>query len=183
MSYCMQQRDQQFRMKPNSDADALAAIKASAKRKARTEAASHEDQCFAEKLSGLETLGHALEAWGWQLLDNGDGTVWLECLGQKLRDDRLLFEAIGPFVEAGSFIEMSGEDGTLWRWYFDGKQCVEQLGHVVFGESARVLITVKGGVADYVTDGNVNVALIDYDNEPDGEIPEGFNDLGTEVDD
>ena len=45
------------------------------------------------------------------------------------------------------------------------------------GEPARVLITVEGGIADYVTDGNVEVALIDYDNEPDAKIPEEFSDL------
>ena len=102
--------------------------------------------------------------------DGGDGTSWLECLGDALCDDRLLFDAIAPFVKAGSFIEMSGEDGTLWRWHFDGKQCQEQLGHVVFGESARVLITVRSGVGGYVTDGNAKVALMDYDNEPDVKI-------------
>jgi hypothetical protein len=163
----MQQCGQRFTMKPNLKANALAAIKSSAMKRAHSADATHEHRSFAETMSKLETLEQALEAWGWQLMDSGDGTSWLECLGDALCDDRLLFESIAPFVEAGSFIEMSGEDGTLWRWYFDGKQCEEQLGHVVFGESARVLITVRGGVADYVTDGNVKVALIDYDNDLD----------------
>ncbi len=179
MTYCMQQRGQRFTMKPNLKADALAAIKASAKERAQSADATHEHRSFAETISNLETVEEALEAWSWQLMDNGDGTSWLECLGDALCDDRLLFDAIAPFVEAGSFIEMSGEDGTLWRWHFDGKQCEEQLGHVVLGESARVLITVRGGVADYLTDGNVKVALIDYDNEPNAEIPEEFSDLGS----
>ncbi len=180
MTYCMQQREQRFTMKPNLKPDALAAIKASAKKRAQNADAGHEHRSFAETLSKLETFEEALEAWGWQLMDSGDGTCWLECLGDALGDDRLLFDAIAPFVGAGSFIEMSGEDGTLWRWYFDGKQCEEQLGHVVFGESARVLITVKGGIADYVTDGNVKVALVDYDNERDAEIPGDFSDLRSE---
>ena len=180
MTYCMQQRGQRFTLKPNRKADSLAAIKASAKKRARSADATHEHRSFAEAMSKLETLEEALVAWGWQLMHVGDGTSWIECLGDVLRDDRLLFNAISPFVEAGSFIEMSGEDGTLWRWYFDGKQCEEQLGHVVFGESARVLITVRGGVADYVTDGNVKVALIDYDNDPDAEIPGEFSDLDSD---
>lgn len=41
----------------------------------------------------------------------------------------------------------------------------------------RVLITVCGGVADYATSGKVDVALLDYDNEPDGMAPPGFEDL------
>lgn len=180
MTYCMQQRGQRFTLKPNLKDDALAAIKSSAKKRAHRTDAMHEHRSFDEAMSKLESLEDALVAWGWQLMDNGDGTFWLECLGDALRDDRQLFDAIAPFVEAGSFIEMSGEDGTLWRWHFDGEQCQEQLGHVVFGESARVLITVRGGVADYVTDGNVEVALIDYDNEPGAEIPEEFSDLDSE---
>ncbi|SEW38836.1 hypothetical protein [[Clostridium] fimetarium] len=27
---------------------------------------------------------------------------------------------IAPYVESGSFIEMQGENGTIWRWIFDG---------------------------------------------------------------
>lgn len=41
----------------------------------------------------------------------------------------------------------------------------------------RVLIQVYGGVADYICDEGVDVELIDYDNEPDAEIPERFRDL------
>ena len=39
---------------------------------------------------------------------------------------------------------------------------------------ARVLITVSGGVAEHVSDGNVDVELIDYDNEPKAVIPALF---------
>jgi len=45
------------------------------------------------------------------------------------------------------------------------------------GEPARVLITVEGGIADYVTAGNVKVALVDYDIDSQAEVPEGFSDL------
>ena len=177
MTYCMQQRGQQFSIKPSAKEAALNAIKTSAENRARRADATHEDRSFAEAVSKLQIFEDGLVAWNWQLMDSGDGTSWLECLGDALRDDRLLFDDIAPFVEAGSFIEMSGEDGTLWRWYFDGKQCEEQLGHVVFGASARVLITVRGGVTDFVTDGNVEVALVGYDDEPGAKIPEGFIDL------
>ncbi len=167
-------------MKPESKAKALEAIKNAVREQVRRSNARHEDHSFAEKMYQSKTLEEAIVAWGWQLDDMGDGEYGIECLGNSLRDDRQLFDAIAPFVEAGSFIEMSGEDGTLWRWYFDGKQCEEQLGHVVFGKPARVLITVKGGVADYMTDGKVEVALIDYDNEPGAEIPGEFSDLDSE---
>ena len=33
---------------------------------------------------------------------------------------------VGPYVEAGSYVEMRGEDGARWRYVFDGKQCVRK---------------------------------------------------------
>lgn len=47
------------------------------------------------------------------------------------KDEGVLFKAIAPFVEKGSYVEMEGvkkdegESGMLWRWDFDGKECVE----------------------------------------------------------
>jgi len=43
-------------------------------------------------------------------------------LGDKLYDEDDWFFEIAKFVEEGSFIEMEGEDGYIWRWVFkDGK--------------------------------------------------------------
>ena len=41
----------------------------------------------------------------------------------------------------------------------------------------RVLITVRGGVAEYAADRDVNVCLVDWDNEPNKEVPSDFADL------
>lgn len=40
-------------------------------------------------------------------------------------DDEDLFDAIAPYVEAGSTLEMRNEDGCFWTWYFDGKTCTK----------------------------------------------------------
>lgn len=45
-----------------------------------------------------------------------------------------LLQAIAPWVEEGSFIEMTGEDDSVWRWYFDGLNCQHQPGRVVYDE-------------------------------------------------
>jgi hypothetical protein len=37
-----------------------------------------------------------------------------------------MFNVIAPFVKAGSYIEMQGEDGARWRWVFDGETCKEK---------------------------------------------------------
>ena len=67
-----------------------------------------------------ETLEEALMAWRWGYRS---GELYFE--GEKLGDDIILFCAIAPFVNAGSFIEMHGEEGFMWRWVFDGKECHE----------------------------------------------------------
>lgn len=41
----------------------------------------------------------------------------------------------------------------------------------------RVLIRVRGGVAEFVSDGMVRVELVDFDNEPNAPIPTGFEDM------
>jgi hypothetical protein len=36
-------------------------------------------------------------------------------------DEYQLWSALAPFVEAGGQMDRYGEDGTVWRWAFDGK--------------------------------------------------------------
>lgn len=43
----------------------------------------------------------------------------------------------------------------------------------------RVLVLVRGGVAEVFADESVQVFLLDYDNEPDRSIPNKFIDLLT----
>lgn len=43
----------------------------------------------------------------------------------KWRKDNDFFDVFARFVERGSYIEMAGEDGQLWRMVFDGEHCRE----------------------------------------------------------
>ena len=47
-----------------------------------------------------------------------------------LLDDFL--QALAPFVEKGSWIEMQGEEGEIWRWYFDGETLQTIEARIVF---------------------------------------------------
>lgn len=68
-----------------------------------------------------------LRCWRWEVeLDGAGNIVRLDFEGQSLGDDDKLFGAIAPFVKAGSYIEMIGEDGERWRWLFDGATMVEK---------------------------------------------------------
>ena len=50
----------------------------------------------------------------------------------RLGDDQDMFEAIAPFVQAGSYIAFEGEDGFIWCFYFDGKHCTSHNAVITF---------------------------------------------------
>ena len=68
-----------------------------------------------------ETTGYSFH-----LNENGD-IVEIEYDGCKLGNDFEMFQKIAPFVRNGSYLEMLGEDGTLWRWIFKRGKCKEIL--------------------------------------------------------
>lgn len=125
MGYCIWQEDGKFTIKRESFDAALAAIKAIKGSPSWTTSAFKK----------AKTLKEAFDDWRWNIeyTDTSDVTdIGFE--GEKAGDDKLLFDAVAPFVEAGSFIEMSGEDGTRWRWMFDGKICKEKIARFVYDE-------------------------------------------------
>jgi len=73
------------------------------------------------------TLDEQLEEWRWAPEYDDEGNIVnLEYQGEKQGDEIELFKAMAPFVKPGSYIDMMGEDGNDWRWYFDGTSCVLQ---------------------------------------------------------
>lgn len=66
-------------------------------------------------------------------VDDKGNVIGIDFEGEKLGDEDHLWKAIAPFVTPDSYIEMSGEDGDFWRWYFDGSTVVEQAGKVEYG--------------------------------------------------
>jgi len=79
------------------------------------------------EVSKSKTLEEAINAWNWEILiDNDSGDVFgISFLGEKSGDEEKLFETIAPYVEKDSFIEMTGEEGEMWRWVFNGEKCFE----------------------------------------------------------
>ncbi len=78
----------------------------------------HDNECTSAR-----NLVEFLDAWRWHVSMDDDGNItnlWFE--GEKHGDDSKLFEALAPFVADGSYIEMIGEDGVMWRETFsEGK--------------------------------------------------------------
>lgn len=54
-------------------------------------------------------------------LDDDGNIIGVDFIGDKLSyDEEKMFQSIAPYVEDGSYIEMSGEDGARWKWAFNG---------------------------------------------------------------
>ncbi len=113
-----------------------------------------------------EQLVDTFHDWSWRLdLDDrtGDGCD-LQFEGEKSVRDEELFRAVAPFVEAGSFIAMQGQDDERWRWYFDGEELITQDGDTHY-EDATVIVEVRGGVAEVTAcPPGIQVEIIDHDN-------------------
>lgn len=140
MGYYMDQRNAKFKISADKVPAALAAIKELAKDTKRMGGGSSTgERWFAwvttADFVNAKDIVEAMDAWRWQVEVDDEGNVVDICFnGEKLGDDTILLEAIAPFVEAGSFIEMKGEDDAFWKWVFDGRGMVEVAGKVVYGD-------------------------------------------------
>lgn len=101
---------------------------------ARKAVVTHESFYGNEK---SKTLSAAMEDWlGWELdMDEETGdAVGIRMVdgSSKITEEDDMFAALAPFVEAGSWIEMVGEDNCLWRYVFDGEKCSEEYPEIVW---------------------------------------------------
>ncbi|MBI5543850.1 MAG: hypothetical protein HY901_08195 [Deltaproteobacteria bacterium] len=77
---------------------------------------------------GFETTADfedALQASGWTVHRGRDGAIDdIDFSGVAFtRGFNAVLSKLGPFVSAGSFILLEGEDGAQCRWDFDGRRC------------------------------------------------------------
>jgi hypothetical protein len=99
---------------------ALAAIKAlHGQETTGCAGAKHFSFVRPEAFLHAQSLGDALAEWRWVAEPAPDGSIAIvDFTGQSFGDEDLLFAAIAPFVRPGSYIDMAGEDGAMWRWLF-----------------------------------------------------------------
>lgn len=145
MGYCIEQQAGRFRMRADQFPLALGALKALAAR-APHQRFGHFSWVDTGTLMRAQTVVEFLKEWRWHpTLDVQGNIVDLSFEGEKLGDDKQLLDALAPFVEVGSFLQMLGEDGEGWRWVFDGSRCIEQQAQVSFGDlpSAQDIVDVS----------------------------------------
>lgn len=131
MGYCIQHVSSNFVIRIDQEDDALAAIKRLMYDEDKEHHGGGGGRVWFSWMNNAqpetwETLDAAFEDWRYPLVRDEAGEIcgiqfWGEKIGQELE----MFKAVAPFVEKGSFIEMSGEDGAMWRWTFDGLMCHE----------------------------------------------------------
>jgi hypothetical protein len=86
-----------------------------------------------ERVLSAETLVDALYAWRWDAsLDSNGNIEGIYFLGEKAGSDDDLMEVIAPFVKCGSYIQMRGEEGEIWRWFFKGGKMYQQEAKIVW---------------------------------------------------
>ena len=68
-----------------------------------------------------KTIIEVFETWGWQVEVDGQGNIVSLQFNGVPGDLMILFRAIAPFVEPGSFIQLMGEKGEMFEWRFDGR--------------------------------------------------------------
>lgn len=73
--------------------------------------------------------------------ENDDGDYILDsCYVEKdIDEDFPIFNHIAPFIENDSYINCFNEYGEYIRYYFNGKECLEQLGEIIWEDSLYVL--------------------------------------------
>lgn len=126
MGYHMDQMGAKFRMAAGTLPYAFAAIRAlhlgPKPGTVKDSTGYHYRWVDGETALKAKDLTEILDEWRWHITFNtltGD-CVGITFTGEKYGDEDVLFAAIAPYVDAGSYIEMEGEDGAQWRWVFDG---------------------------------------------------------------
>jgi hypothetical protein len=142
MGYNMRQRGSNFRIKKENFDVALKAIVELADDKNKHQMSGgfwqggkqtewHYAWVNMSDLASAKTIKDAIGVWRWEVFsaepeisrEIEEDIVDIYFVGDKIGQENLMFEAIAPFVEDGSYIEMAGEDGAIWRWVFARGEC------------------------------------------------------------
>jgi len=127
MGYYMDQSETYFTIKKENKDKALDLLKQFA--------AEHTGEYWSYPACVLEThtLGEAFEECGWEVMEDDDGNIkHIRFVYEKAGDEYNIFSAVAPAVENGSFIEMHGEDTTIWRWVFKDGKCKEEYPKIIW---------------------------------------------------
>jgi hypothetical protein len=147
MGYCMDLRAAKFHVAADKKDAALAAIKniMGPENRPKMHGGSWEggkqtgwwySWVKCEDVLKCISLDSAMALWGWPVdVDTATGDIdGIRFDGEKIGQEDEMFKAIAPFVTSGSWVEMQGEDGTLWRWSWCDGVFREQNARILWDE-------------------------------------------------
>ena len=81
----------------------------------------------------LTDVKKVFNCWRWDIYLDDEGNIdSIFFNSEKLGDDTVFLNAIAPFVKDGSYIEMNGEEGAMWRWVFNNGVCEEKAPQIIW---------------------------------------------------
>ena len=88
--------------------------------------ACKKDENLKDACKNIKSLEQLFSSYYYEPENEKADIIGLTFEGEKLSYSEMeLFNVIAPYVKDGSYIQMMGEDGSMWRWVFDGKECNE----------------------------------------------------------
>lgn len=126
VGYCISLSEVEFRIKSVNKLPALRALKELAR--ATQAAGATLAWVDLDEVLDADSIGEAMRAFSYEVdvERETEDVVGLEFEGEKLGDEKKMLDAIAPHVEPGSYLQVQGEDGEMWRWVFDGVTCAER---------------------------------------------------------
>lgn len=92
-----------------------------------------KDAWGEDPVARASNLADALVELFWEAdMDKDSNITDITFNGEKIGEEAQWMNEIAPYVKKGSMIEMQGEDGSLWCWYFNGESCCEYQGCVIY---------------------------------------------------
>lgn len=131
MGYYMSQVDQDFKILAENKQAAFELLK----QWEQKEIARHPelDTDYNRPLRNAAILEDALSELYWSTHCDEKGNITgLYFTGEKLLDEAKWMDAMAPAVKEGSKLMMCGEEGSHWCWYFDGENCIDYPGEVIY---------------------------------------------------
>jgi hypothetical protein len=127
MGYYINQTDSKFFINKSDFKKVVKAIQKLHGKESITDGSGRHFSWVDQDFHTKDSISEILDSWRWEVGFDKDGNIDLITFhGEKLGDDKILFETIAPYVKSGSFIQITGEDDTMWRWIFRDGICFEK---------------------------------------------------------
>lgn len=102
--------------------------------------AKHCDKHWRQKIINATSIDELLnEANEWETEVEDYNIIGIRS-GEYFRyEDEELFKAIAPYVESGSYINISTSDFRKFQWYFDGNTVITKEGNIDYDNNMEIV--------------------------------------------